>query len=160
MPNFSPCYNGDVRSPIPEMPKKLHSQSPWTITKAAKVRLTVFLLLLIAFGVWSGFVFSEPMTPEQATDRSKFLETVYSQGNYIEAGIWGIFSLGFAIRFFRRPPAEKQHAFVAAITFLLFGISDIVEVHTGGWWRPWWLLLWKSACILSMIILLFTYRFK
>lgn len=96
------------------------SQSPWTITKAAKVRLTVLLLLLIALGIGSAFVFSEPISPEQATERAKFLETVCSKGNYIESGIWGIFSLGFAIRYFRRPPSYKLHAFVATITFLLF----------------------------------------
>ncbi|MBE9129107.1 MULTISPECIES: hypothetical protein [unclassified Coleofasciculus] len=142
------------------MTKKPRSPSPWVITKPAKVRLAILLLLLISFGVWAGLVFSEPTTPEQAADRAKLLERVYRGGNYIEAGIWGIISLGFAFRFIRCSRTEKFQAAVAVVTFLLFGISDLVEVQTGAWWHPWWLLVWKSLCVLSMISLLIAYHLK
>lgn len=32
---------------------------------------------------------------------------------------------------------------------MAFGVSDIIELQTGAWWRPWWLLLLKAACLLS-----------
>ena len=43
---------------------------------------------------------------------------------------------------------------IAAVTFCAFGVSDIVEVETGAWWRPWWLLVWKGLCIVVLLVLL------
>jgi hypothetical protein len=37
------------------------------------------------------------------------------------------------------------------LLFAFFGLSDLVEVTTGAWWRPWWLLAWKAACLLGLI---------
>jgi hypothetical protein len=42
--------------------------------------------------------------------------------------------------------------FVAALLFLVFGISDFVEITTGGWYKPWWLLLWKASCLVGFVI--------
>ena len=33
------------------------------------------------------------------------------------------------------------------MSFFAFGISDFVEIHTGAWYRPWWLLAWKATCV-------------
>ena len=30
---------------------------------------------------------------------------------------------------------------------LAFAGSDAVELVSGAWWRPWWLLVWKTICI-------------
>gem|GEM_PF-3089523 len=38
----------------------------------------------------------------------------------------------------------------ASVFLALFGVSDFVEVHTGAWWRPWWLLAWKGDCIFAL----------
>jgi hypothetical protein len=46
---------------------------------------------------------------------------------------------------------------MAAGTFVLFGASDLIEVRTGAWWRPWWLLAWKAACVFALIVLLVGY---
>ena len=48
----------------------------------------------------------------------------------------------------------KMHRILLAIIFILFGISDFVEMATGAWWRPWWLLAWKTLCIVLGIILI------
>jgi hypothetical protein len=29
--------------------------------------------------------------------------------------------------------------------------SDLVEARTGAWWKPWWLFVWKAACVLLML---------
>ncbi len=42
---------------------------------------------------------------------------------------------------------------LASLTFLLFAGSDIMEMQTGAWWRPWWLLVWKAACIAALVAL-------
>ena len=72
--------------------------------------------------------------------------------NYIEAFFWfviGLVHCGFLIR-----PALRGSKLVAACTFFAFGASDLVEMYTGAWWRPWWLLIWKAMCILVLLVLL------
>jgi hypothetical protein len=45
------------------------------------------------------------------------------------------------------PPQFVQ----VACVLVAFGFSDVVEIQTGAWWRPWWLLVWKGACLLAML---------
>ena len=46
---------------------------------------------------------------------------------------------------------HRGRGYVLAATFVLFGLSDVVELQTGAWWRPWWLLAWKAACIAVLV---------
>jgi hypothetical protein len=46
---------------------------------------------------------------------------------------------------------------LAAIAFAAFGISDVVEVQTGAWRRPWWLLTWEAACVVIFLGLYIDY---
>lgn len=46
---------------------------------------------------------------------------------------------------------HRQRGLLAAITLILFGLSDAVELQTGAWWKPWWLLLWKATCVVVLI---------
>ncbi|NES83824.1 MAG: hypothetical protein F6K10_21760, partial [Moorea sp. SIO2B7] len=115
------------------------------------IRLSVVFILVAGFGIWSWLVMSDPSSPEQATAQIKLLEAVYENGNYLEAGIWGIFALVFAVNGVKATNiGQKRRGFIAAIVFLLFGLSDIVEVQTGAWWHPWWLFIWKIICVISM----------
>lgn len=68
-------------------------------------------------------------------------------GNQIEALLWFLFSVGFLVRAFRTAGRNRRLAVILAVSFLAFGISDLIEVRTGAWWRPLWLLLLKSGCI-------------
>ncbi len=133
--------------------QKNGKQSVFALTSGAGVRLSILLIFLGLLGVWFYFTASSADVSQQA----KFLEAVYKDGNYIEAGIWNLFALGFAIRAFKSSGKIRHQAFRAMVTFGLFGLSDIVEVQTGAWWHPWWLLLWKVLCVLSMFCLLFAY---
>jgi len=47
----------------------------------------------------------------------------------------------------------RSQRWLAAVTFVLFGISDLAETQTGAWWQPWWLLVWKAACIALILLL-------
>jgi len=42
---------------------------------------------------------------------------------------------------------------MAAVAFLAFAGTDLVEMQTGAWWRPWWLLVWKAACVGVLVTL-------
>ena len=91
--------------------------------------------------------------------------------NFVE-GIWWIGFGVWAVRYYRasrsseKSPAcyersgcriksgmTKKHLLLLAIILILFGISDFVEMATGAWWRPWWLLIWKGLCLIVGIIL-------
>ncbi|HNO77135.1 MAG TPA: hypothetical protein PKN33_03660 [Phycisphaerae bacterium] len=76
----------------------------------------------------------------------------FKTANFVEAGVWIAIGIAFACFALTKSPFHKR-AFAAAIVFVLFGVSDVVETQTGAWWRPWWLLCWKGLCILSMLML-------
>lgn len=71
--------------------------------------------------------------------------------NRVEAGLW----IGIAIVVC--VVARRDRA-IAVVTFALFGVSDLVETTTGAWWRPWWLLMWKAACVAVFLWLLVRYH--
>jgi hypothetical protein len=79
---------------------------------------------------------------------------LFEYANYGEAALWGLVGLTFAVYAVRRAGATRRRCTLAALMFLLFGLSDVVEVRSGAWWRPWWLLVWKSLCVLIMLVLL------
>ena len=120
------------------------------MNKNVIIRLCILLIFLggIFIGLWMILQNSDPL------QQAEILETVYRKGNYIEAGIWFIFAGAFAISAMKNRDLVRLHRIVATFTFLLFGLSDIVEVQTGAWWHPWWLFVWKSLCVLSMFCLL------
>jgi hypothetical protein len=63
--------------------------------------------------------------------------------NVVEAIFWFAFAplAVFALRGFS--PWRERLLFAAIV--MAFGVSDLVEIHTGGWWRPWWLAAWKVS---------------
>lgn len=46
---------------------------------------------------------------------------------------------------------HRWRGLLSAVTLVLFGLSDVVELQTGAWWRPWWLLVWKALCIAILV---------
>ncbi len=126
------------------------------MTKMSVIRLTLLFLMLIILGIWAAVILLNS-NPEEIANKAKILEAIYRKGNYIEAGIWGIFAIGFCRVALKNTGKVRIQRMIAAVTFFLFGLSDIVEVQTGAWWHPWWLFLWKSVCVISMVILLIVY---
>jgi len=70
--------------------------------------------------------------------------------NYAEACLWALLGLGLAIGGLCHCGAVRRRAWAGAVTRVLFGLSDGVEVRTRAWWRPWWLRAWKVACIVVL----------
>ena len=77
--------------------------------------------------------------------------------NYCEAVFWVFVSLVVLIAAVKASRQVKRIAYVAVPTLFLFGVSDIIEVYTGAWWRPFRLLIWKSLCIAILLICVFFY---
>lgn len=77
--------------------------------------------------------------------------------NLVEATIWFAFGAGLlGAALFR--PAGFRYGIVAGIAFVLFGASDLVEMRTGAWFQPWWLLAWKGACVVVLATTYVGYR--
>ncbi len=47
---------------------------------------------------------------------------------------------------------KKSDWYMLSLSWVLFlfGFSDVIESQTGAWWEPWWLLVWKACCIISI----------
>ena len=75
----------------------------------------------------------------------------HSLFNFIE-GIWwiGLGLLVFPLHFFNS--INRKYRMPLFAILVLFGISDFVEMATGAWWKPWWLLGWKGLCLTAGII--------
>ena len=81
--------------------------------------------------------------------------------NYIEIGIWCAIAVIVALIASRRTGAPRLRGLLASMTLVAFGLSDYAEIQTGGeWWRPWWLLVWKAACVMTLLGLLVKSRWK
>ncbi len=70
--------------------------------------------------------------------------------NYCEAALWGVFAACLAVGLRRTQPALRRIRGSAAVGFALFAVSDLIEVHTGAWWRPPGLLVLKAACVVAL----------
>lgn len=77
----------------------------------------------------------------------------FRYANYAEAALWVVIAVIVATLSLRRRRLNRTSVLLA-VALLAFGASDIVEARTGAWWRPWWLLVWKGACLLCFLAVL------
>lgn len=68
--------------------------------------------------------------------------------NQAEAGLWFVIALVLATRLRMVLPWR----WLLPAAFAVFGVSDLIEVQTGAWWEPWWLLVMKAACVLVFLL--------
>ena len=74
--------------------------------------------------------------------------------NYVEVGLWPAMGVVVAAVALRKSGAARRDGLIAGVTLVAFGASDWFENETGGeWWHPWWLLLWKAACVAVLLFL-------
>ena len=75
--------------------------------------------------------------------------------NYAEVALWPAMGALLAVHGLRRRGAVRRDCWIGAATLVAFGASDWFEANTDNeWWRPWWLLLWKAACVVTLVVLL------
>jgi hypothetical protein len=73
----------------------------------------------------------------------------FSNSNYAEAALWGVIGVVILLLGARWRISTRGRV-VMFVTLLAFGVSDVVEAHTGAWWEPWWLLVWKGICVMVL----------
>ncbi|MGK0190183.1 MAG: hypothetical protein ACI9R3_006003 [Verrucomicrobiales bacterium] len=64
--------------------------------------------------------------------------------NAVEIFVWIAIALVIARR---AATTGNRKDWLPAAAFFAFGISDAIEMSTGAWWKPWWLLVWKVTCV-------------
>jgi hypothetical protein len=69
----------------------------------------------------------------------------------MEAGVWLIYAMVLAVGAVRSAKQRRAILLIASIGFVTFGVSDLIEAQTGAWWRPWWLLVLRAACIATFL---------
>ena len=71
--------------------------------------------------------------------------------NIFEAGLWSTFGLLTAV--FGGPVRGMTPGLriLLSVSFLAFGISDLIEFSTGAWWRPPGLLVYKGLCLPGIV---------
>lgn len=67
----------------------------------------------------------------------------------------GIWWLIVACVIFLHPIGKERFGLVGrswlSSWFVLFGISDFIEISTGAWWRPTSLLVLKGICLAAIL---------
>lgn len=93
-----------------------------------------------------------PAVPHPLSIALRDLSRLY---NYTETLIWPVMGLILLAVAARRQGVVRRDYALAGVVLLIFGASDYAEAENGNeWWTPWWLFLWKAACVAALLGLL------
>lgn len=110
------------------------------------------MVFILAAPEYIGLALSQPFR----SGRSLALPDLF---NMWEAFSWCAIGLACAVYSLWKPVSYRMKLlFFAGVDFLVFGLTDIYEMHTGAWWDPVSLLVLKSTCVLVFAALYFLYR--
>jgi hypothetical protein len=84
---------------------------------------------------------------------------IHRDGNLIEALVWFAAAAAMLVKSRSETRPARNALLLLATATVGFGVSDLVEMRTSAWWKPWWLFVWKAACVLAMLAL-FTRYFR
>lgn len=71
--------------------------------------------------------------------------------NGCEALVWTGLAAIVGWRYRNAETSVRRLSRIAAALLVLFAISDVIEIQTGAWWRPIWLLVLKGVCLFGLI---------
>ena len=78
--------------------------------------------------------------------------------NIIEGFYWLGISLVFFVPALRSREKNRLFCLLGGLAFVSAALSEFCEVHTGAWWKPWWLLVWKISFGPVFILMVIWYR--
>lgn len=82
---------------------------------------------------------------------------IFAQTNeltFFNAGeaAWWFLMAGFVATYWRHWRGLTLGLRNALVIFLIaFGVSDLIEMRTGSWWRPLGLLVFKAVCLIGLV---------
>ena len=75
--------------------------------------------------------------------------------NGCEALVWMTLAIVIHTRNRRAAVEIRRLAYGLSVFLVLFAVSDVIEMRTGAWWRPWGLLIFKGICLAALVPLFF-----
>jgi len=84
-------------------------------------------------------------------------EQAFAMFNACEGLLWMGISLGLLVVLYRKRQNAELMLVLAAL-FAAVGVSDWIEIGTGGWYKPWWVLTWKVTNFLGRAMTLVLLR--
>ena len=92
-----------------------------------------------------------PVSPKLTLDN-------FAQFNLLEGIFWLVLSVTSFVLYRFLPDKFQKLSLTAGVILFLFGLSDLVEISTGGFLPgPWWLLIWKMASAIGIIGIILWY---
>ena len=83
------------------------------------------------------------------------MDDLEKTGNLVEAAFWMLVTVVILVKAIRAVVPLRRIFFILSAAFFVFSISDLIESQTGAWWKPFWLLLIKTSCI---VVFFFGFR--
>jgi len=80
--------------------------------------------------------------------------------NWFEVFLWPFLVIATVIDYKMKTGTVSRTMWVVCGAFFVFGISDFIELKTGAWWRPLWLLLMKASCISVALFAVLKYFYQ
>lgn len=77
--------------------------------------------------------------------------------NLAEGILWVAIALVFLFRL-SQTKQNRDLAIICVFAFMLFGVSDFIEVYTRAWYQPAALFILKACCIVTFVVLYIVYR--
>jgi hypothetical protein len=77
--------------------------------------------------------------------------TIADWYNAVEALFWFALAGVVAIYGGRTAGFTRRTRIAMPVLLAAFGVSDLIELQTGAWWRPPGLLVLKGACLIGLI---------
>jgi hypothetical protein len=71
--------------------------------------------------------------------------------NLYEASVWGAAAAVMFVRSGREAAPIRRLGRKTAGVLVVFSATDLMEIRTGAWWDPWWLLALKAACVAALL---------
>lgn len=72
------------------------------------------------------------------------LHTIF---NAAEAAWWMLVAIGVLVWSRQQDVRIRPVSGAAAVALIAFAGTDLVELQTGAWYRPWWLLVYNAICL-------------
>ena len=82
----------------------------------------------------------------------KLNELVGQIWNVVEDFWWIGAGMGLVWWNLRGKSRGSKFVWILSGLLVVFGVTDFVEVFTGAWWRPLWLLMLKAGCIFAAVV--------
>jgi phosphotransferase system glucose/maltose/N-acetylglucosamine-specific IIC component len=82
-----------------------------------------------------------------------FVMDIHTHFNFIEGIFWITVGVLVFIYSFKAKVLVHNIYYIGSVLLIVFVLSDFVEIHSGAWWRPWWLLIWKGVCLAGFAVL-------